>query len=136
MKICTFIVNLKIMILDYIFFILIKPFIGVLGLTSSLEHYSFALLDGKMVLCCIMIYTKKLEICWYVTTAFGIFEKQDHVGTNHVLQHLACSYVISGTDIFVLVCYKWNWYLRLQVCNLSWIIQILIFQCFKVFFFI
>jgi len=88
-------------ILDSIFSILIKPSVGVLELTSSLKHYSFVLLDGEMVLCCIMTYTNKVEISRYVITVFGIFTKLDHVGTN-VIQNHACGNAISGTDVFVI----------------------------------
>jgi len=74
------------MILDYNFSILIKLSIGVLELTSFGKHYSFVLLNGEMVLYCIMMYTYKLGISMYVKIVFGIFIKLDHVGMKIVFQ--------------------------------------------------
>jgi len=97
MKICTFTANLKIMILDYIFSILIKPSIGVLGLISSGKHYSFVPLNGEMVIYCIMMHTVQLRdsnVCekcfWYVHKAGP------------------CRYENCTSGSCVRKCYPWN----------------------------
>jgi len=91
-----FIANLKRMILDCVISILINLSTGVLGNTSSRQHYSFVPFNGEMVICCIMMHMTNLMISKHVLkSAIGIFIKLDHVGTNQAFAN-----VTNGIDVF------------------------------------